>query len=52
MICARCDEPMTDEEAVAYAVPGASGPGITIHVHRVLCDIPATTPRRYPTPPC
>ncbi len=48
MICARCGKPVTPEESVPYTVPGASGPGITIMVHRVICPIPRTTPPRYP----
>ncbi|MFJ6460115.1 hypothetical protein ACIQM0_03480 [Streptomyces sp. NPDC091387] len=41
MICARCDQPMRPEDSESYDIPGATGPGITILVHKVLCEIPA-----------
>lgn len=50
MMCARCDKPMAAEESVPYTIPGATGPGVTILVHRVVCNIPRTSPRSYPKP--
>lgn len=40
MMCARCDQPMKPEDSVPYTIPGATGPGVTILVHRVVCPIP------------
>ncbi|MEU9090807.1 hypothetical protein ACIOEW_24885 [Streptomyces sp. NPDC087901] len=48
MRCDRCDQPMERKEAVPYTIPGATGPGVTILVHRVVCDIPRSRPRSYP----
>ncbi|MFF2964208.1 hypothetical protein ACFVT1_36195 [Streptomyces sp. NPDC057963] len=40
---------MTSEESKAYEVAGATGPGITIHVHEQPCALPACAqPRTYP----
>ncbi|MFG2671147.1 hypothetical protein [Streptomyces sp. NPDC048445] len=47
MICDRCDRPMTADESSAYDIPGATGPGVTITVHRELCTPP---PRRRTCP--
>lgn len=46
MMCERCDQPMTDEESKAYIIPGASGPGLTIRVHKDPCPSPHR-PRTY-----
>jgi hypothetical protein len=48
MMCDRCGEPMPDKEAKAYTIPGATGPGVTIRVHKRLCLVPPTKPRPYP----
>lgn len=49
MMCDRCHEPMAPEESKAYEVAGATGPGITIHVHELPCARPAwARPRMYP----
>ncbi len=49
MRCDRCDKPMKPEESEAHMIPGATGPGITVRVHRERCEIPPTRPRSYPT---
>ncbi|WP_168712367.1 hypothetical protein [Streptomyces sp. A1277] len=48
MICDRCDKPMSPSESKPYDIPGATGPGITIRVHRELCTPPPrqTSPAR------
>ncbi|WP_371777120.1 hypothetical protein [Streptomyces sp. NBC_01438] len=51
MICDRCDRPMTADDSSAYDIPGATGPGVTITVHRELCT-PPPRPRTYTYPPC
>lgn len=37
MMCDRCQQPMTAEESKPYEIPGATGPGITLHLHKELC---------------
>lgn len=34
MMCDRCRQPMTAEESEPYEIPGATGPGITLHLHK------------------
>lgn len=48
MMYDRCDKPLAPEDAVPYTIPGATGPGVTIMVHRVVCDIPRNRPT-YPS---
>lgn len=49
MMCDRCQKPMTAEESEAYEMPGATGPGLTIRVHRRPCSLPvAARPTPYP----
>lgn len=49
MMCDRCQQPMTAEESEKYEVLGATGPGITLHVHKRLCELPASArPTPYP----
>lgn len=51
MMCARCDRPMTKAESRTYDIPGGSGAGGTVTVHKALCALPpatrTTTPVRY-----
>lgn len=43
MICARCQEPIRDDEPrETYDYHAASGPGLTIVVHARLCKRPPT----------
>jgi hypothetical protein len=47
MICARCDKPIeSHEEALPVVIPGASGAGATIYVHKWLC--PKAPRQTYP----
>ncbi|MEE1768749.1 hypothetical protein PUR34_11385 [Streptomyces sp. JV185] len=40
---------MTAEEPTPYEIPGASGPDITLRLHKELCPLPASTwPLSYP----
>lgn len=48
-MCDRCARPMTAEQARTYDIPGGSGAGGTVTVHKVLCVKP--TVRRSPTTP-
>lgn len=48
MMCARCDKPMKAAEARPYDIPGGSGAGGTVYVHKVLCAQPLV--RRHPLP--
>lgn len=49
MMCDRCHQPVTREESKPYNVPGASGPGITIYVHKRPCAVPVSAqPQTYP----
>lgn len=49
MMCARCQRPMTAEESKLHEIPGASGPGITLRLHKELCPLPASArPLSYP----
>ncbi|MEW2127121.1 hypothetical protein AB0891_25715 [Streptomyces sp. NPDC007259] len=48
--CARCEELMRPEESTVYVIPGATGPGISLRIHRERCESPESTrPRTYPT---
>ncbi|WP_185993043.1 hypothetical protein [Streptomyces sp. 130] len=49
MICARCEKPMEPDESEVYDIPGATGPGISLRMHRELCDPAPGQPHRYPT---
>lgn len=42
MMCDRCQQPMTGEESKPYEIPGAIGPGITLHLHKGLCPLPVS----------
>ncbi|MCX4734300.1 hypothetical protein [Streptomyces sp. NBC_01363] len=49
MMCDCCQQPMTPEESKSVDIPGATGPGITIHLHKWPCSLPAASrPRPYP----
>lgn len=37
MICARCDKPIPDGQAVPVDMPRPTGAGVTLHVHKRLC---------------
>lgn len=50
MMCDRCDRPLAPEESVPYTIPGATGPGITITVHREPCLPPSPRPKTYSHP--
>ncbi|GGT70781.1 hypothetical protein GCM10010207_81260 [Streptomyces atratus] len=47
MMCDRCHQPVTREESKPYEVPGASGPGITIYVHKRPCALPSRPSRKH-----
>jgi hypothetical protein len=49
MMCDRCDKPMLPEDSVPYTIPGATGPGVTILVHREPCT-PPPRPKTYSYP--
>ncbi|MFF1919937.1 hypothetical protein ACFVW8_05100 [Streptomyces sp. NPDC058221] len=49
MICARCDQPMTEDESTVYDIPGATGPGVKIRAHKGRCK-PPPQPRTYSYP--
>ncbi|MFJ4852373.1 MULTISPECIES: hypothetical protein [unclassified Streptomyces] len=48
MICDRCGQLMRPVDAEAIAIDGATGPGGTIYVHRVLCIRSRAHPQSYP----
>lgn len=49
MMCDRCHQSLTAEEAERYEVPGATGPGVTLHLHKEPCSLPASArPTPYP----
>lgn len=49
MMCASCQQPLKAGESTPYEIDGASGPGITIHVHKWGCQLPAAhRPTPYP----
>ncbi|MFF3263054.1 hypothetical protein [Streptomyces sp. NPDC002932] len=51
MICDRCEQLMRADEAEQIYIDAASGAGVTVNVHRVLCARPRTLPRSYPQRP-
>lgn len=48
MICDRCGHLMRPADAEVIAIDGATGPGGTICVHRVLCTKSRSHPPSYP----
>lgn len=49
MRCDHCDRPATPEDSEVVLIPGATGPGVTLRVHRQPCTPPPNRPRTYPT---
>lgn len=47
MTCDCCQKPMAPGESKTYDVPGATGPGVTLHVHKEPCSLPVA---HRPTP--
>lgn len=49
MMCDRCDQPLTPGETETRIIPGASGAGGTVHIHRDgRCpEEPTDRPRTY-----
>lgn len=49
MICASCQKPIAAEESETREIPGATGPGTTIHLHKRPCSMPVSQrPLPYP----